>query len=123
MKKPEQALADLLQKKAQLKQREKQLKADLATYLAAESKKLRLAIGGYMVEHLAEPAIRRALNKALPDLRPDLRDKLSGLMAEAVGSKATQAQISFTERARPATDASPVNQHAMAPETSPLSGT
>lgn len=123
MKKPAQALADLLEKKAKLKQREKQLKADLATYQAVESRKLRLAIGGYMVEHLTDPAIRRALNKVLPALRPDLRDKLSVLIAEAVGSKTTQAQISFTEPARPAAESSPEEHQSTAPAALSLPGT
>ena len=107
MHKPAQALAALQKKKAQLKTREKELKAELETYIASENRKLRLAIGSYMIGHLADPAIRRSLNKVLLGLRPDYRERLSGLMAEAVGSKVAQVQISFAEPAQPATTSLP----------------
>ncbi|MFZ5497283.1 MAG: hypothetical protein ACOZE5_18325 [Verrucomicrobiota bacterium] len=102
MKKTAQSLALLQQKKVQLKLREKQLKADLEAQIANENRRLRLAIGGCVIEHLTDPAIRRAMNKVLPRLRPDHRERLSSLMAAAVDPKQGQAQIYFSEPAQPA---------------------
>lgn len=123
MKKTAQALALLQQRKAQLKIREKALKADLETQIANESRKLRLAIGGCIIENLAEPAIRRALNKVLPRLRPDHREQLSGLMAAAVDPKQGQAQINFLAPAQLAALTQPEPPPAAASAVAPDPGT
>ncbi len=107
--KPAEALAALRTKKAQLKYREKLLKAELEAHLATESRKLRLAIGSYMVGHLADPAIRRSLNKVLPGLRPDLRGKLTALLAGAIGSNSAQDVISWGEAVRSTAETLPGN--------------
>ncbi|RXK53466.1 hypothetical protein ESB00_17390 [Oleiharenicola lentus] len=123
MKKTAQTLALLQQKKAQLRIREKQLKADLEAQIANENRKLRLAIGGCIIEQLTEPAIRRALSKVLPSLRPDYRERLSGLMTAAVNTKQGQAQINFSEPAQPATPALPKPPPAAASGVAPDPGT
>ncbi len=122
MKKTAQSLALLQQKKAQLKIREKQLKADLEAQIANENRKLRLAIGGCIIEQLTEPAIRRALNKVLPRLRSDYRERLSGLMASAVDPKLGQAQINFSAPTQPASPTLPEPPPTAASATAPEPG-
>ena len=91
MNKKQIALAELQQQKVRLKDREKRLKADLDAFMAAECRKLRLALGGLMLDHIAEPAVRRALHKLLPLLRPALQEKLSAQLHAVAASVSTAA--------------------------------